>query len=114
MIRSYTLALVAALTFGMQAAPDESLAADATSTVITVQVSDMHCATCANKIARKIYAVPGVVRVQADLKRHSASITPQKDATPSPRAIWEAVEKAGFKPVKLDAPSGSFTAKPTT
>ncbi len=79
---------------------------------ITVRVSDMHCATCAKKIARKLYSVAGVVKVRTDLKKHTAYITPQAQKTPSARALWEAVEKAGFQPVALAGPWGKFAEKP--
>lgn len=83
----------------------------AASSVTTVRVSDMHCAACAKKIARKLYAVPGVVQVKTDVKRHTAAVTPEKQRQPSPLALWEAVEAAGFEPVELNGPAGKFTKK---
>lgn len=77
-----------------------------------IQVDDMHCADCAKKIASKLYSVPGVVEVRADVGKSVAYVVPQKDKSVSPKALWEAVEKAGFKPVKLEGPSGAFTKKP--
>lgn len=77
-----------------------------------IYVGDMHCSDCAQKIANKLYAVPGVLRVNANLKTGIAYITPAKEKKLSPRALWEAVEKADFTPVKLDGPSGSFASKP--
>lgn len=77
-----------------------------------VFVTDMHCGACAKKIARKLYAVPGVVKVQTSVKKSVAVVTPQKTRQVAPRAVWEAVEKAGFKPVKLVGPAGTYRAKP--
>lgn len=79
----------------------------------TIKVDDMHCLTCAKKIAARLYAVPGVVKVHADVDKNLAFVVPQKDKMPSPRAIWEAVEKAGFEPLLVSGPGGSFTKKPT-
>lgn len=97
----------------LAAASLPTLAPAANNTAMTViRVSDMHCANCAGKIARKLYTVPGVVQVKTNLKAHSAYVTPQQGRLPSPRAMWEAVESAGFEPVQLEGPHGAFTAKP--
>lgn len=101
------LALLSVLSLGNGLA-EGALAADVT----TIQVTDMHCANCARKIAGKLIAVPGVLKIQTNVSAHKATITPQQSKQPSPKAIWEAVEKAGFKPVKLEGPAGSFTEKP--
>lgn len=77
-----------------------------------VFVKDMHCGACAKKIARKLYTVTGVVKVQTSVKKSVAVVTPQKNREVAPRAVWEAVQKAGFKPVKLVSPAGTFQAKP--
>jgi copper chaperone CopZ len=85
---------------------------ESTTRLTTVVVKDMHCAACANKIAAKLYAVPGVVEVRADVKRNVTFIGPREDRMPSPRAMWEAIEAAGFKPVQMIGPEGRFTSKP--
>ena|SRR5687768_7615194 len=86
------------------------LLAASPSTVI--QIEDMHCANCARKIASKLYGVPGVVEVRTNVAADTATVLPQQRRQPSPKAMWEAVEKAGFKPVKLEGPQGAFTSKP--
>jgi len=78
----------------------------------TIHVHDMHCADCAKQIARKLYALPGVVEVRADVNKNIAYVVPQKDKSLVPRAMWEAVESAGFKVARLEGPQGSFTSKP--
>jgi copper chaperone CopZ len=78
----------------------------------TIIVDDMHCADCAKRIARKLYAVPGVVEVRADVGKNVAYVVPQKDRTLSPRSLWVAVESAGFKVNRMEAPSGVFQARP--
>ena len=42
----------------------------------------------------------------------TAIVVPKGDATLSPLELWEAIEKAGKVPVKLEGPSGTFTSKP--
>jgi copper chaperone CopZ len=81
-------------------------------TYTTIYVHNMHCADCAKQIARKLYAVPGVVEVRADVPKNIAYVVPQKDKTVSPRSLWDAVEAAGFKVARLDGPQGSYTARP--
>ena len=77
-----------------------------------ILVKDMHCADCAKKIARKLYSVKGVKGVRAVVKTNTATVTPEKDKQPSPLAMWEAVEQAGFTPIKLVGPAGEFKGKP--
>lgn len=77
-----------------------------------ILIGDMHCTDCAKKIASRLYAVPGVVGVRAEVKTGIAHVTPQKTKQPSPRALWEAVELANFSPKKLVGPYGTFTSKP--
>jgi copper chaperone CopZ len=81
-------------------------------TYTTIHVHDMHCADCAKQIARKLYALPGVVEVRADVAKNIAYVVPQKDKTLAPRAMWEAVESAGFQVARLQGPQGSYTTKP--
>ena len=78
----------------------------------TIHVHDMHCNDCAKKIARKLYAIPGVVEVRADVNKNIAYVVPQKDKTLTPRALWEAVESAGFAVARLEGPQGTFQSKP--
>ena len=81
-------------------------------TYTTIHVHDMHCADCAKQIARKLYALPGVVEVRADVNKNIAYVVPQKDKSLAPKAMWEAVESAGFKVARLEGPQGSYSTKP--
>ena len=81
-------------------------------TYTTIHVHDMHCGDCAKQIARKLYALPGVVEVRADVNKNIAYVVPQKDKTLSSRAMWEAVESAGFAVARLEGPQGTYTKKP--
>jgi copper chaperone CopZ len=87
-------------------------AASPAVTYTTIYVQDMHCGECAKTIARKLYAIPGVVEVRADVAKNIAYVVPQKDKTVASKAVWEAVESAGFRVVRVDSPQGSYTAKP--
>ena len=66
-----------------------------------------------DSIARKLYALPGVVEVRADVGNNIAYVVPQKDKNLSAKSMWEAVEAAGFQVAKLEGPQGTFMAKPT-
>ena len=89
------------------------LAADDTpveSTTITVE--GMHCAGCAKSLSTKLKAVKSVKDAEVDLATKTAKITPTDKEKVSPKALWETVVKAGYKPTKLVGPSGTFTKVP--
>jgi Cu+-exporting ATPase len=88
----------------------EARAAESASTTVTVE--GMHCPGCAKKIAARLNEVSGVASVKADVAASTLTVGAKVGQTPSPRSMWEAVEKAGYKPVKLDGPGGTFTARP--
>ncbi len=94
------------------AKPTTTLKIAATDTVI--YVGDMHCKTCAKKISRKLYAVKSVVKVRTDVKADVAIITPQQKKTLDTGALWSAAQQAGFQPLKLVGPAGTFTPDPET
>ena len=78
----------------------------------TINVKKMHCAGCAKKIAARLYTVRGVKEVRVNMQKKAFFVMPQTSAVLSPRAMWEAVEKAEDNPIRLAGPSGVFTAKP--
>ena len=79
-------------------------------TVITVE--KMHCAGCAKRIGNKLYEVAGVKEVQVDVEKKMLWVHPEPGKQPSPRGLWEAVEKASDRPTRLHGPSGIFVEKP--
>ena len=79
-----------------------------------IYVGDLHCKSCAKKIARKLYVVKGVVKVRTDVKANVAIVTPQAKKTLHVKALWAAAQKAGFPPLKLVGPSGAFEPDPKT
>jgi len=85
-------------------------AAAPTQTRITVD--KMHCKGCAQHLANQLYKVPGVAKVETNIEAKMMFVTARPESVLSPRVLWEAVEKAKRTPVKLEGPSGTFTAKP--
>jgi len=77
-----------------------------------IAIEDMECPTCAKKIVAKVNEVTGVAKSEADVKTQKLTVTAKDGASPSPKAMWEAIEKVGFKPTKLEGPGGTFTSKP--
>jgi copper chaperone CopZ len=75
-----------------------------------IYVGDMHCATCAKKISGKLFRVKGVMKVRTNVKQHVAIVTPQSKKVVDVKAAWKAVQSAGFEPVKLVGPEGTFVS----
>ena len=99
------LALLVCLAFA-------TTASAASPSYTTMVVTNMHCSACAKKIAGKLYAIPQVKEVRADVKKNTAYVVPHPGKQVSPKAMWEAVEAAGFKLVRMQGPVGVFTVKP--
>lgn len=78
----------------------------------TITVPDMHCMACAKKMGAQLQAVAGVNSVQANVQATALLVSAKPGAVPSPRGMWEAVEKAGYKPSRLEGAAGTFTSKP--
>ena len=83
-----------------------------TKTLITVKT--LHCKGCAQKVAGQLYTVSGVKEVRVSMEKKQFMIAPQTSKLPSPRALWQAIEKADVHPVRLVGPSGTFTKKPAS
>ena len=88
------------------------LAQEAQQKFTAIYVTDMHCESCAKKLASKLYTVPGVVQVKANVAKDVAFVIHQKTKDPQPLALWEATEAAEFKIVKLHSPTVVLTEKP--
>ena len=78
----------------------------------TITILNMHCEACAAQIEASLLTVPGVAAVKSDLSCKAIIVRPNEGARPSPRQLWEAVEKTEHRPMVLQGPSGTFTAKP--
>jgi copper chaperone CopZ len=79
-----------------------------------IHVGDLHCKTCAKKIARRLYTVKGVMKVRTDVEANVAVVTPQTKKTLDVKALWNAALKSGFPPLKLVGPTGAFEPDPQT
>ena len=108
LIRSLAAAAVAALILLSARAP----AADPPASTITIP--EMDCAGCAKKLGGALVKVPGVAKAEYDVKARTIKLTHKAGETPSPKALWEAVEKEDKKPSKLEVPEGTYTTKPAS
>jgi copper chaperone CopZ len=95
---------------GAPGAPGAPVGATPTATRITLP--DMDCEACAEKLVKKMNALAGVAKAEADVKAQTLTVTPKGNESPSPKALWEACAAAGYDPSKLEGPGGVFTAKP--
>lgn len=102
--------LVAVLAVGVTVSAYAQNGNNPVYTVISVE--KMHCGGCAKKIANKLYEVAGVDKIQVDVEKKILWVHPQAGKQPSPRGLWEAVERADDRPTRLHGPSGVFTTKP--
>jgi copper chaperone CopZ len=103
-------ALLSLVALGLIARSQAQEPAPPPYTVITVE--QMHCAGCAKRIGAKLYEVPGVKEIQVDVQKKMLWVHPEPGKQPSPRGLWEAVEKASDRPTRLHGPSGIFVQKP--
>jgi copper chaperone CopZ len=77
-----------------------------------VVLDDLHCMGCAKKVNAKVTAVAGVAEMRVDLKAKTIWAIHKQNQTPSPRALWEAIEAADQQPVKMQTPTATHTRKP--
>ncbi len=107
MTRSLAACAVAALlALTAQAQPPAPLPAS------TITVPEMDCAGCAKKLGEALVKVPGVAKAEYDVKGRTIKLTHKAGQTPSPKALWEAVEKEEKQPSKLEVPGGTYSKKP--
>jgi copper chaperone CopZ len=78
----------------------------------TVKIEGMHCVVCAKKVTKKLTSVSNVKSANVDPEKGIAVITSLEGKELSPKALWEAVETAGYKPTELKGPAGTFKSKP--
>jgi copper chaperone CopZ len=106
-MKSLVVAMIVGLGMGGALRADE-----AKELLTTITIEGMHCVSCSKKLTKAFKAVPDVGAVSVDAETGLATISPKADVVPSPKALWEAVEKAGYKPVKLEGPGGTVDEKP--
>lgn len=78
---------------------------------VQITVEELHCKTCAKKLARKLYSVPGVLRVVANVQSNTATITLQRKKQVSMEKLWRATIAAEQSPVKLRFADRQLVAK---
>ncbi len=66
----------------------------------TLQIPDMHCESCANRITKALQTLPGVTNIAIDIPAQTAQI----EGPANPAALIHAVEKAGYHPQLLENP----------
>ena len=94
------------------AAPEKGVKMAKTETVVFVE--DLHCKSCAKKIAGKLYAVKSVAKVRTHVEKNYAIVTPQKGKELDAAKLWKASQKAGFQPTRLVGPTGVYLPDPKT
>ena len=68
----------------------------------TVGIGGMHCASCVEANERAIESVPGVLRAEVNLATDEATVE-YNPADAGLAAVHDAVEEAGYEPVREDA-----------
>ena len=101
---------IAIIASGANVRADDSVSAQ--SSTVTITVEGLHCAGCAKKVEAKLKAINSVDKVTVDVQTGKVIVTPRAKMAPSPRLLWETVEKAGYQPTKLVGPAGIFKEKP--
>lgn len=79
----------------------------------SIAIEGMQCVVCAKKVTKKLTGVSNVKSATVDPDKGTALVTAIEGKDLSPKALWEAVENAGFKPTELKGPAGTFKSKPT-
>jgi copper chaperone CopZ len=90
---------------GQQPQPQQQYAA-------VLVTKNMCCAHESVPAIKELSRVPGIGRVTADHEKRTLLIAPRANTAPSPRAIWEAAERAKIEPIQLATPQGVFKSKP--
>jgi len=72
---------------------------------VTVGVTDMSCANCSETIQDALEATPGVVAADANYATDEAQVT-YNPAEAAPADVYDAIEDAGYSPVREDAGAG--------
>lgn len=92
----------------MEYPDDSAVSTKATQKQIEIVVEKMHCKACAQKIASKLYTVPGVQSVSVTVERKTLYVTPTPDRKLSLWALWEAVQQAENRALDIRGPTGSL------
>jgi len=77
---------------------------------ISIAISDMSCANCAETNEEALLATPGVVEAEVNYATDEAQVTYLPGAT-SREALYDAIEQAGYSPVREDGDDASTSAR---
>jgi len=69
---------------------------------ITVSVTGMVCAFCAQGIKKRIFKIPGVIAVEPELKTQSVTITTDEKTTLSDEQVEAVISDSGYGTVKIE------------
>jgi copper chaperone CopZ len=89
-----------------------ALAAQSAPAYTRVTLEELHCAGCARRISEKVTAVPGVAEMRVDLEKKTIFAIHKPSMTPSPKALWNAIEQTDHTPIRMDTPTRTYTSKP--
>ncbi len=78
----------------------------AVSETVTITISDMSCANCAETNATALERTPGVVDAEVNYATDEAQVT-YNPAEVTVDALYDAIEDAGYSPVREDRDEGS-------
>ncbi|RIK93836.1 MAG: copper-transporting ATPase [Burkholderiales bacterium] len=85
------------------------LSSPQTASAVQLQVRGMTCASCVGRVERALQKLPGVVEANVNLATETATV--RADASVTPSALAQAVEKAGYEVARetFDIPVGGMT-----
>jgi Cu+-exporting ATPase len=109
-IISITTLAFAAVAIALSAAH----AASPKSTETTITIDSEMCGNCVKRLKAALAEIEGVASVEGNVAAKTMTIKAKPRKSLSPKTLWEVIEKAGKKPVKLVGPSGTYTSKPKT
>ncbi len=86
-------------------APQTSRAADS----VVLQIDNLHCRGCAQKIAAQLYALKGVTKVSVDMGKETLIVETRPGANLSPWLVIDAVAKAKERPLAVIGSHGRLS-----
>ncbi len=81
---------------GLASGDPDILAAQVDSEVVVLRVDGMTCEACTPAVRRELLDVPGVMDAAVSYEQETADVRVRAERPPQPRALLEAVERAGY------------------
>lgn len=75
---------------------------------LSIAIDNLHCKGCATKIAAKLYALKGVMKVSVDMQQETLFVAFSPDTVISPWLLIAAVQNAGERPLSVSGPHGTL------